>query len=164
MEQHSAGSPSPLIRHEHARQLEHTVRHPLNPQSEMHRISLGDLAGLQRLGVHLVRLDPTKEGCVYHTHTCEEEFIYILSGRGRALIDGAEHEVGPGDFMGFPTPSVPHHLWNPFNEPLTYLTGGERRATELCDFPRLGKLVIRRPGRCDLVDLDQIGPLDRSGA
>ncbi len=57
-----------------------------------------------------IRLPPGRESYVYHTHEAEEEWLYILSGRGITEIDGAEHEVGPGDFMGFPTPSVAHHL------------------------------------------------------
>ena len=49
-----------------------------------------------------------------------------------AEIDGGEHEVGPGDFMGFPTPSLGHHLRNPFDEDLVYLMGGERHAAFGC--------------------------------
>ena len=49
----------------------------------------------------------------------------MLSGRGIARIDDHEYEVSAGDFMGFPTPSVAHHLTNPFDEDLTYLMGGE---------------------------------------
>ncbi|MEM9491829.1 MAG: cupin, partial [Myxococcota bacterium] len=52
-------------------------------------------------------------------------------------------EVGPGDFMGFPTPSVAHHLRNPFDEELVYLSGGERKSMEIADFPRLGKRLLR---------------------
>jgi uncharacterized cupin superfamily protein len=42
--------------------------------------------------------------------------VYILAGRAVAEIDGAKREVGPGDFMGFATPSVAHLLRNPFAE------------------------------------------------
>ncbi|MGH9891065.1 MAG: cupin domain-containing protein [bacterium] len=63
-----------------------------------------------------------KESFTYHSHHREEEWIYILSGQAIAEIDGAEYEVGPGDFMAFPTPSVAHHLRNPC--PLTMLSSG----------------------------------------
>jgi uncharacterized cupin superfamily protein len=105
--------------------------------------SLGDAVGLERLGVHLMRVPPGKESFVYHVHHTEEEFVYILSGRGIAEIGDEQIEVGPGDFMGFPTPSVGHHLRNPFEEDLVYLAGGERRAAEIADFPRLGKRLVR---------------------
>ena len=105
--------------------------------------SLGDAVGLERLGVHMMRVPPGKESFVYHAHHTEEEFIYILSGRGIAEIGDEEIEVGPGDFMGFPTPSVGHHLRNPFDQDLVYISGGERRASEVADFPRVGKRLVR---------------------
>lgn len=117
--------------------------YPLNPNSEVHMRSLGDSVGLERLGIHLMRIPPGKESFIYHSHYSEEEFIYILSGRGIAEIDQEEVEVGPGDFMGFPTPSVAHHLRNPFAEDLVYLSGGERNPSEIVDFPRIGKRLVR---------------------
>jgi len=132
--------------------------HPLNASSEMHYVSLGDLVGLERIGVHVIRLPPGKESCVYHAHAAEEEWLYIVAGRGIAEIDGREHEVGPGDFMGFPTPSVGHHLRNPFDHDLVYLVGGERRDMEVGTFPELGKKVIRVGREAWLVDADDLEP------
>ena len=118
-------------------------RHPLNPTSDVHMRSLGDRVGLQRLGIHLTRVPPGKESFVYHTHAGEEEFIYILSGRGIAEIGDEEFEVKAGDFMGFPAPSVGHHLRNPFGADLIYLMGGERHEIEVGDYPKLKKRGIR---------------------
>ncbi|MEM9491140.1 MAG: cupin, partial [Myxococcota bacterium] len=72
---------SPLFRvadHEQTPQAEFS--HPLNPESAIRGISLSDATGLQRVGVHLIRIAPGKESFVYHKHHGEEEFIYILSG------------------------------------------------------------------------------------
>jgi uncharacterized cupin superfamily protein len=97
-------------------------------------------------------------------HHLEEEWLYIIAGRGIAEIDDHEFEVGAGDFMGFPTPSVAHHLRNPFAQDLVYLMGGESRELEVADFPRLGKRMVRRK---DTVDIDEaadrkdFGPLKR---
>ena len=68
----------------------------------------------------------------------------MISGRGVTDIDDEEFEVAAGDFMGFPTPSVAHHLRNPYDEELVYLVGGENLDVELSDFPRLGKRMLRR--------------------
>jgi uncharacterized cupin superfamily protein len=131
-------------------------QHPLNPRSELHGHLLGRQAGLRRTGVNLAHIPPGKESFVYHSHEGEEEWIYILSGRGMAEIDGAEHEVGPGDFMGFPAPSVAHHLCNPFSEELVYLTGGESREVEIADYPRLGLRLIRTAKGAHVAPLDQL--------
>src|SRR5581483_4436321 len=99
--------------------------HPWNPKSEVRGARLGVATGLKKVGINLLRVAPGKESFIYHAHYYEEEWIYILSGRGIAEIDGEEHEVGPGDFMGFPTPGVAHLLRNPFDADLVYLMGGE---------------------------------------
>ena len=54
--------------------------------------------------------------------------------------------------MGFPTPSVAHHLRNPYDEDLVYLVGGENLDVEIADFPRLGKRMIRRGQDVEIYD------------
>jgi uncharacterized cupin superfamily protein len=132
------------------------MAHPLNPRSEMHGLSLSDQTGMSRVGVNLIRLPPGRESCILHSHSAEEEFVYILSGQGVAEIGDREHEVGPGDFMGFPTPSVAHHLRNESDEDLVYLVGGERKQLEIAEFPTLGKTVFRVGGEAKMVDSDQV--------
>ena len=119
---------------------------------------MSNIVGLQRVILRLGRVPPGKESFIYHAHHYEEEFVYILSGRGIAEIDEEELEVGAGDFLGFPTPSVAHHLRNPFDADLIYLMGGERKEVEIGDFPRLGKQVIR-DGECAyIIDLNSKDP------
>jgi uncharacterized cupin superfamily protein len=93
--------------------------------------------------VNIAKVPSGKESFIYHSHYREEEWIYIISGRGIAEIDSEEFEAATGDFMGFPTPSVPHHLRNPHGEELVYLVGGENLDVEIADFPRLGKRMLR---------------------
>ena len=87
--------------------------HPWNPNSEMHGTQLARSVGLKRTGVNFIRVPAGKESYVYHSHQCEEEWIYVLSGRAIALIDDVEYEVNAGDFIGFPAPSVAHLMRNP---------------------------------------------------
>jgi uncharacterized cupin superfamily protein len=132
--------------------------HPLNPKAIRHTRSLGDAVGLQRLGIHLVRIAPGDETTQFHFHHHEEEFIYILSGRGIAELGDSNVEVGPGDFMGFTAPSVPHSLCNPFDIELVYLMGGERQEFDVCDYPHLQKRLIRMGENRRLVDWQQLKP------
>ena len=133
----------PNVLHVKDRAPEEEVRHPFSPRSLVRGTSLSDATGLQRTGVHLMRIPPGHEAYVYHSHQTEEEWLYVLSGRGVTRIDGVESTVGPGDFMGFPTPSVAHVLTNPFDEELVYLAGGERHAAEIADFPDQQKRMVR---------------------
>jgi uncharacterized cupin superfamily protein len=118
------------------------VRHPFNPSSDVFLRSLGRPVGLKRLSLSLARVPPGKESFIYHSHERDEEFLYIISGRGQAEIGEKIYEVGPGDFMGFPAPSVGHHLRNPYDEDLVYLMGGEHSGLDIGTFPRIGKRVI----------------------
>ena len=127
--------------------------HPWNPNSEMHGMQLARSVGLKRTGVNFIRVPAGRESYVYHSHQHEEEWIYVLSGRAIALIDDVEYEVGSGDFIGFPAPSVAHHLRNPGPDDLVYLVGGENRENEIADFPKLGKRMVRRGKDVEVVDL-----------
>jgi uncharacterized cupin superfamily protein len=144
---------------------EFEFRHPLNPKSEIHLRSLSALVGLQRIGLNLGRVPPGAESFVYHYHHYEEEFVYVISGRGIAEIDDRTFEVGPGDFMLFSAPSVGHHLRNPFETDLIYLMGGENREFEIGEFPRLGKRAIFEKSRAAyIIDVASALPLgSRSG-
>ncbi len=117
--------------------------HPWNPNSEIIGTRLSTLVGLSRTGVSLVRIPAGKESFVYHSHQREEEWIYVISGRGVAEIDDEEFEVAAGDFVGFPTPSVAHHLRNPYDENLVYLVGGESLDVEIADFLQLERFANR---------------------
>ena len=137
--------------------------HPWNPNSQIFGTRLSTLVGLSRTGVSLVRIPAGKESFVYHSHHREEEWIYVTSGRGVAEIDDEEFEVAAGDFTGFPTPSVAHHLRNPYDEDLVYLVGGENLDVEIADFPRLGKRMLRRGQDVEIYersDARSFGPLD----
>ena len=150
-------SRSPLSRAaDRTRATEESQQHPLNPNSEIHGHSLSELVGLRRTGVHVLRIPPGRESFVYHSHQLEEEWMYVLSGRGIAEIGDAQHEVGPGDFLGFSVPSVGHHLRNPFSEDLVYLSSGERREMEVADFPRHNKRMVRVGQNVTLCPLDQV--------
>jgi uncharacterized cupin superfamily protein len=131
--------------------------HNLNPAFVRHTRSLGDAAGLTTIGVHLVRLEKGDTSSVLHFHHQDEEWIYILSGRGTARIGDDEYEVGPGDFMGFAAGSAPHNLYNPNAEDLVYLVGGNRWPFDVCDYPKIGKRRYRINGKNAYVDAEVLG-------
>lgn len=149
-----------LIRAAEIAEAESEHSHPWNPRSLLRGTHLGRLGGLERTGVSLVHIPPGRESFTYHRHHYEEEWLYILSGSGTAEIDDQAFQVGPGDFMAFPTPSVGHHLRNTGDEDLVYLMGGENREFEVADFPRHNKRMVRCGGQVDIYDLDAARPME----
>jgi uncharacterized cupin superfamily protein len=132
--------------------------HPLNPNSEIYLRFLGRSVGLKRIGMTIARVPPGKESFIYHAHQNEEEWVYILSGRGIAEIGDKEYEIGAGDFMGFGLPQQPHHLRNPSSEDLVYLIGGEAGRLDVGVFPRLRKRVIRDTESAYIFDESALQP------
>ena len=104
----------------------------------------------------MATIPPGKESFVYHSHQFEEEWIYVLSGKGIAEIDGNEYEVEKGDFMGFPTPGVAHNMRNDGDEDLVYLVGGEAREYEVAEYPKLGRKMIRTGEKVEVLDISDI--------
>jgi uncharacterized cupin superfamily protein len=132
--------------------------HPYNPRAEIHGWPLSRMAGLGRVAVNLGWLPPGKESAVYHLHHREEEWVYVLEGRGVLELDGAEHAVGPGDFAAFP-PGVAHLLRNPSDRDLVALVGGEVIPdVEVADFPRLGRRLVRTGARLAVYPLEAAVP------
>jgi uncharacterized cupin superfamily protein len=133
------------------------VSHPLNPQSEIFMKRLSDPTGMARVGVNLARIPPGKESFLPHAHTTQEEWVYVLEGAGVALIGEQELEIGPGDFLGFPTDGTVHHLMNRGDRDLVLLQGGERGGIEIGRFPTIGKrLVFLGDGMAHLIPEEAI--------
>ena len=129
-------------------------RHPFNPASEMIMLPLGRSAGMQRLGVNLIRIPPGKESFIPHAHSVQEEFVFVLEGAGEVVLDGVAHAIGPGDFVGFPTDGVVHSVVSKGPGDLLYLTGGENSRVEVADMPTIGKTTIFRNGTMTLAGAD----------
>lgn len=140
----------------HTRQLTDkdaiVIAHPLNPRSEVHVTGLSDRVGMARAHLSLARVPPGKESYIPHSHALQEEFVFILSGHGTALIGERKIAVGPGDYMGFPTDGTVHHLINDGTTDLVYLQGGERSAVEIAHFPTVGKVMVSNAGKLSLFD------------
>jgi len=51
-----------------------------------------------------------------HSHTFNEECVYVVAGTLRYSVDGETRDLGPGDWMHTPRGSV-HGFSNPHSEP-----------------------------------------------
>ena len=126
--------------------------HNLNPDAIRTDKSLGDEVGLKNMGIHLISIAPGDKSTEFHTHRYEEEAIYVLSGRGTAVVGEKTQKIGPGDFLGFPAGGAAHETINDGVEPLVCLVIGQRLAQDVVDYPRKGKRLFRNSGERNLVD------------
>ena len=134
-------------------------QHQFNDNAIRHTRNLGDTMGLRAMGLHLVRLTSGNDSTQYHYHDTDEEFLYILEGRGIATIGGNRQEVGAGDCMAFPAGSLPHNLHNPFDDDLVYLMGGDRNVSDVVHYPDIGRTMIKSGGRRRWLDSANLNDL-----
>ena len=139
--------------------VERRHQHQFNDNAIRMTRTLGVPAGLERIGVHLVRLAPGRDSTQFHYHDSDEEFVYILAGHGRAHIGDSTYAVGPGDFMGFPSPSPGHGLHNDSDADLVYLVGGETNPADVVHYPWIRRTMIKSHGRRRWVDWDDLNDL-----
>jgi len=153
----SREQPHPLLRAEDIEELPEIINvHQFNDKAVRHSRSLGDLVGMSSIGVHFVRVEPGDQSTQFHSHSNDEEFLYILSGKGLAEIGETTHEISAGDFMGFTSGSLPHNLINNSDDDLVYLMSGSRNAVDVCDYPRLKRRMYRINGHKEYADWDSI--------
>ncbi len=86
--------------------------------------------GLTQMGVHVRSVEPGFAGTNRHFHSVEEEWTYVLAGRGAVRIGPLRMPVRAGHFVGFPPGPRPHHFIAQGDTTLVLLEGGERRPAE----------------------------------
>lgn len=98
---------------------------------------LGDAFGLENFGVNLTRLDPGAASAIFHSHAVQDEFVYVLDGRPTVVFGDSEHELAPGDCIGFRAGTgIGHQVVNRSDAPATYLEIGDRTPGERVEYPR----------------------------
>ena len=140
---------------------EKRIEHQFNENAVRLTKNLSQRTGLQRLGVHLVRLAPGHDSTTHHYHAADEEFLYIISGHGTAKIGTEHYELGPGDFMGFPSSSPAHSMHNSSNEDLLYLMGGEKQPVDVVYYPDQQKTMIKTNGERSWTDNPNLSDLPK---
>ena len=89
---------------------------------------LGDLFTLRNFGVNLTTLGPGGSSALFHRHSTQDEFIYVLEGDLVLVTDNGEQHLSPGMCFGFPAGGTAHHLINRSDKDATYLEVGDRSA------------------------------------
>jgi uncharacterized cupin superfamily protein len=122
--------------------------------------TIGVTTGLTQMGVNVREVQPGFLGTNRHWHEVEEEWVYVLSGRGEARIGPLRLPVRAGSFVGLPPGPRPHHFLAQGDAALVMLEGGERRADDYGFYPD----AKRRFGAGKLVDWPEPLPPEEGSA
>ena len=96
---------------------------------------LGDLFGLTNFGVNLTTLEPGAMSSLRHTHSRQDELVYIVEGEPTLVADEGETVLRPGMAVGFKAGGGAHHLVNRTDRDVTYLEIGDRTERDTVSYP-----------------------------
>ncbi len=134
--------------------------HQFNEKAIRHTVSLSDVVGLTKFGLHLVRVEPGDETTQYHYHEESDEFIYVLSGELSLRYDEDTYKLGAGDFVGFPAHGAAHSMHNNSNSDAIYLMGGSRPPIDITIYPDIDRKMYKIHGKKEFVDLENLGQIE----
>jgi uncharacterized cupin superfamily protein len=124
-----------------AADVEPVRRRPSYPEPFASRMQLqlkrriGNAFGLRNFGVNFTRLAPGGISALRHSHSQQEEFVYVLEGTPTLVTDGGETLLAPGWCAGFPAGGAAHHLVNRSADEVVYLEVGDRTPGDVVSYP-----------------------------
>jgi len=120
---------------------------------------LGTAAGSVALGARLHELEPGTRSFPRHWHCANEEAVYVLSGRGTAILGDDRIAVRAGDWIALPAgrADLAHYMDNDGDERLVYLVMSTMVATEVVVYPDSNKVGVAG------ADVAQTPPAQRFG-
>ena len=97
---------------------------------------LGEVFGLTNFGVNLTHLSPGAMSALAHSHSKQDEFIFVLEGTPTLVLGEEEFVLNPGDCYGLKAGTgIAHQLVNRSEEVATYLEIGDRTEGDEVEYP-----------------------------
>lgn len=98
--------------------------------------ALGDRFGITAFGVNLVTLEPSAVSALFHRHSVQDEFVFVIAGEVTLVHDDGETVMRAGDCIGFPHQGTAHCLVNHGSVAASYLEVGDRAPGDSASYPR----------------------------
>jgi len=109
---------------------------------------LGEFFGIENFGVNLTSLAPNGISSLRHTHSKQDEFIYVLHGNPTLKTNEGRSQLLPGMFAGFKAGSGNAHcLINETSEEVVYLEIGDRTKGDEVTYPDDDIQAVLEEGR-----------------
>jgi uncharacterized cupin superfamily protein len=134
-----------MANHKHVIHLSEVPIEPINAPAGSsfggRRQRVGSRVAAQKLGYSFFDVPPGKAAFPYHTHTGNEEMIYIIDGEGILRIGKEEIAVTAGTVAACPPGGeFPHQLINTGVAPLRYLVVSTMAYPDLSEYPDSNKV------------------------
>ncbi|MDB6127908.1 MAG: Cupin domain protein, partial [Verrucomicrobia bacterium] len=91
--------------------------------------------------LQLRRVPPGAAICPYHSHATQWEMFFVVRGGGTVRVNGARHEIAPGDVFIHP-PGIAHQTINTGTEDLEVYIITDNPPADICHYPDSDKWGI----------------------
>lgn len=113
-------------------------------QSKMKTVLIGDAIGSEKIYVNMDFVKPGGESVKYHSHSKQEEFFLIMSGKGILRMNGEEILIKTGDVISKPAgKNIAHQFINNSSDILQILDVGTREKDDVATYPDENIIYIR---------------------
>jgi uncharacterized RmlC-like cupin family protein len=72
-----------------------------SPILDVTATSVANLVTNYEAAIKAIEVEPGHETTEFHVHHHEDEAVYVLAGTATATIGDEEHQIAPGDFIGY---------------------------------------------------------------
>jgi uncharacterized cupin superfamily protein len=104
---------------------------------------VGFTIGARGLGYRVTTLPPGKRFCPLHTHSQEEELLFVLDGEPSVRTSTETIRCRKGDFVAFPVGETgTHQVLNESDAPATFMLLARTEFPEVCRYPESEKLLV----------------------
>jgi len=112
--------------------------------TKLKTILIGQAIGTEKIYVNMDFVKPGSESVKYHSHSRQEEFYLIMSGKGILRIDGKEISIKKGDVISTPAgKDSGHQFINNSEEILQILDIGTREKGDIITYPDENVMYIK---------------------
>ena len=109
---------------------------------------LGGAFDLSNFGINLTTLAPAAMSALRHSHSRQDEVVYILEGEATLVTDAGNTLLTPGMHAGFrPETGDAHHLKNQTDAAMVYLEIGDRSAGDQPVWPDADRQLLDVGGK-----------------
>ncbi|WP_068311142.1 cupin domain-containing protein [Polycladidibacter hongkongensis] len=96
---------------------------------------IGECFGLSNFGVNYASLPPGCASALMHSHSEQDEFVYVIEGSATLCTPSCETVLSAGMCAGFPKGGEAHQLVNKSDRPVLYLEIGDRSRPDTVSYP-----------------------------
>ena len=115
-----------------------------NFETKLKTILIGDAIGCEKFYVNIDYVKPGGESVKYHSHSKQEEFFLIMSGKGILRMDGEEILIKANDVISkLPGTDIPHQFINNGSDILQILDIGTSEKDDFITYPDENKIYIK---------------------